>query len=131
MRDPRLRHTATTLNNGMVLVTGGWTPNGMLNSAELYDPSTGTWIRTGNMSTARCYHTASLLSNGKVLVAGGMNGNLHLSSAELYDHTASILSNGKVLVAGGGNNVTLKSTELYDPSIGTWTLTGYMSDVRI
>ncbi|CAF0889172.1 unnamed protein product [Adineta ricciae] len=139
----RYYHTASTLSNGKVLVTGG--SNGIyLNSAELYDPSTGSWTTTGTMSVARCYHTASILSNGKVLVTGG-----YLNSAELYDastgnwtttgtmsvargyHTASILSNGKVLVTGGYNgSVYLNSAELYDASTGNWTTTGTMSVAR-
>jgi hypothetical protein len=41
-------------------------------------------------------------------------------------HTATLLRHGKVLVAGGG----LASTELYDPSSGTWTATGSMIEAR-
>ncbi len=56
----------------------------VLNSAELYDPASGTWTATGSLGTARAYYTATLLPNGKVLAAGGNNGTA-LSSAELYD----------------------------------------------
>src|SRR5262249_48715926 len=43
----RLRHTATVLPNGKVLVAGG--NHGLaLSSAELYDPATGTWAATGS-----------------------------------------------------------------------------------
>ena len=63
---------SSVLTNGTVLVTGGMNKN-FLNSAELYDPSTGVWTITGNMNYARAYHTASVLTNGKVLVTGGAN----------------------------------------------------------
>lgn len=59
-------HTASVLANGKVLITGGY--NGAaLNSAELYDPSTGMWTTTGNMNYGRYYHGASILTNGNVL----------------------------------------------------------------
>ncbi|CAF1347888.1 unnamed protein product [Adineta ricciae] len=140
----RYGHTASILSNGKVLITGGYN-GGYLNSAELYDPSTGNWTTTRTMSVARYGHTASILSNGKVLVTGGG----YLNSAELYDpstgnwtttgtmsvarygHTASLLSNGKVLVTGGDTGSGyLNSAELYDPSTGNWTTTGKMSVAR-
>ncbi|CAF4402441.1 unnamed protein product [Adineta steineri] len=81
----RYYHAASVLSNGKVLVTGGYGYGGFLNSAELYDPSTGIWTTTSNMTNAREYHTASVLPNGKVLVTGGDGiGNIALNSAELY-----------------------------------------------
>src|SRR6266550_3634306 len=119
----RDNHTATLLPNGKVLVAGGaGNISNFLNSAELYDPASGSWTATGSLNTARYSHTATLLPNGKVLVAGGFNGSF-LTSAELYDpasgswtatgslntgrdfHTATLLPNGKVLVAGGFNGL--------------------------
>ena len=48
----RYNHTATTLDNGRVLVAGG-NNSARLATAELYDPATGTWTKTGDMGAAR------------------------------------------------------------------------------
>jgi len=151
----RTNHTATLLQNGKVLVVGGYSAGTKLNSAELYDPATGQWSITGSLNTARDAHTATLLQNGKVLVTGGFNGTIIINSAELYDpntgqwstignmnnardhHTATLLQNGKVLVAGGCSttvcNTTdfLNSAELYDPNTGQWSTTGSMNNARL
>jgi large repetitive protein len=138
----RNAHTATRLLSGQVLVVGGTNRSAFLASAELYDPSSGTWSAAGSLTSVRRDHTATLLPNGKVLVVGGFNGATPLASAELYDpatgiwsatgslmtirtnHTATLLTNGKVLVAGGSNGNSLNSAELYDPALGTWRATG-------
>lgn len=84
----RLEHTATMLMNGNVMVAGGnlVTVNNtiVLASAEIYNPSTGHWSKTGSMITARVGHSATLLISGKVLAAAGSGANNELSSAELY-----------------------------------------------
>ncbi|WP_275426080.1 MULTISPECIES: kelch repeat-containing protein [Paraburkholderia] len=41
------------LADGRVLVTGGLGSAGLLSSAELYDPSTGTWAQTGELRPSR------------------------------------------------------------------------------
>jgi len=150
-------HTATMLPNGKILVAGGYGGSGFLNSAELYDPNTGTWSVTGSLSVARYLPTATLLPNGKVLVAGGYSNTAPPSfgitdSAELYDpatgtwsvtgnltthrawHSAALLPNGKVLLAGGAggsnNSSILNTAELYDPATGTWSVTGSLIAAR-
>src|SRR5437879_3162877 len=47
--------------------------------------------------------------------------------------TATLLSNGKLLVAGGQTNggFTSSTAELYDPAVGTWTMTNSMKADRV
>src|SRR5262245_41274482 len=58
----RYSHTATLLNNGKVLVAGGYNGSAFLASAELYDQATGTWTNTGSLAIQRYQQTATLLS---------------------------------------------------------------------
>src|SRR5271155_472834 len=67
----RERHTATLLNNGMVLIAGGESSRTLLATAELYDPATRAFTFTAPPNNARRDHTATLLNNGMVLIAGG------------------------------------------------------------
>jgi hypothetical protein len=148
------RHTATRLTNGKILVAGGFGRNGPTNSAELYDPNTGTWTNTGSLPISIYGHTATLLPSGKVLVAGGQGPGGISPKAEVFDpasgpngrwtavepmnsprrfHSATLLSNGKVLVAGGqANGVTpVSSAELFDPATGKWAPTTPLGNARV
>ncbi|MBI4470666.1 MAG: hypothetical protein HY650_15230 [Acidobacteria bacterium] len=153
MTQARNVHTATLLSNGKVLVasgiSGSFSSPTLLTSAEVYDPSTGSWSPTGSLSTARPFHTATLLENGKVLVVGGSNfTSIIYKTAELYDpiieqwtatgslaaprisHTATLLANGQVLVAAG-SDAREKRAELYDPSTGIWSATASLNVGRL
>ena len=132
MNFSRYNHTATLLNNGTVLLAGGYSANALA-TAELFNPAAGTFSATGDLNAARYDHTATLLNNGTVLLAGGNNGSA-LASAELYtpsagtftatgnlnaaryDQTATLLSRGTVLVAGGYNGSALASGALFQPT---------------
>lgn len=140
----RYGHTATLLQDGRVLITGGATPS-VTATAELYDPVSGTFALAGKMTMERVFHTATLLASGKVLVTGWWG------SAELYDpttnsfiatgsmaadrfsYTATLLPNGKVLMAGGEtdyDDIYMGPTEIYDPATGQFTLAGTMLTAR-
>jgi len=155
----RFSFTATTLQNGKVLVAGGITPGDVVtDTAELYDPNTGAFTPTGSMHDARVGFSATRLSNGKVLVEGGASNTVAaLASAELYDpatgtwsvtgsmnqgrqqHSAVLLRNGNVLVSGGNIDrtpcasvcvTTIAESETYDPSTGQWATVGEMTIPR-
>jgi len=68
-------HVAVLLSNGRVLVVGGLTLSGTVGievaTAEIYNPSTGTWSSASSMSLARYGHSLTLLPSGKILAAGG------------------------------------------------------------
>ena len=143
MTEPRGEATATALRNGKILIVGGgsghYPSQNVYRSAELYDPATGKFTSTGQMSVGRHKHAAVLLGSGKVLVVGGSdNRDWHgeYSSAEIYDsatgrfsstgtmsaarfklpYAAVLLDNGTVLVAGGGS-----FAEVYDESKGSFS----------
>ena len=95
----RIFHAATLLRDGKVLIIGGF-GGGPSNSAELYDPVTGIWINAASSNLIHFYPTATLLPSGKVLVVS--------------DDTVGIPTGGGV--------------ELFDPSKGTWSLTGRLNN---
>lgn len=146
----RLGPTATVLTDGRVLVAGGESViNGSgpgLNSAEIYNPATGTWTLTPNMTAVHSGAAAVRLTDGRVLLCGSNAGLVQSNICEIYDpisgtwtQTGSmngargfqnavglvLLANGKVLatagISGGGPT---NAAELYDPSTGTWQVTG-------
>lgn len=144
MKSERSSHTATLLQDGRVLVVGGKTSNGVTQSTEIFDPTTGQWTFAGALSVARMNHGAAMLPSGEVLIVGGqsdINGRQSLSSTEIYDPNndsfragpslsiarscATVLAydaNGqsRVLIAGGSrfaNNQyqSMASTEVFNP----------------
>lgn len=149
----RISHRAIKLVNGKVLILGGNDGVTYLATAELYDPTAGTFATTGSMSAMRDKPGAVLLGNGTVLVVGGDDGSGamgYVATAEIYTPgtglftaaagamgvarfypTTTLLADGRVLVTGGSSNsAVLASAEIYDPATGTFAATGSMSAAR-
>jgi N-acetylneuraminic acid mutarotase len=121
----RWNATVTLLRDGRVLFAGGLTGDrglldAALNSGELYDPTSNTWMPVASMRQGRQLHTATRLKNGKVLLVGGTDSGQAVARAEVYDpssngvssagsttpryrHTATLLADGRVLITGGQN----------------------------
>jgi len=149
MSTPRESHSATWLSPGVVagalagnvLVAGGGDVSAPSDSAEVFNPQTGTFSPVGAMTIARTLQAAALLANGRVLIAGDQSSETgFLLSAELFDPahaafaatgpmnnvhvgaTATVLENGSTLIAGGRSNWA----DLYNTAAGTFSPTGRM-----
>lgn len=137
MNEPRSLHTATLLEDGSVLLAGGFNGSvalagGVLsgasgltsNSAETFDPSSGDFTCVGgfNTDTTRCNQSMTVARAG---------------------HTATLLATGpfphRVLIAGGigaadpaAHGIALSSAELFNPAAGgSFSATGAMSTARV
>src|SRR5215831_334815 len=100
MKQYRRHQTATLLLDGKVLVAGG-APFGQAATSELYNPVSASWSNSGALAIGREFHTATRLRDGRVVVTGGQ--------------TASQL---------------LRSTEIYAPPGGQWTVAGNLNQGR-
>jgi len=93
--------TATLLDDGTVLITGGrdlydvFDGGGIL-TAELFDPAAGTFTASGVMTQFRYSQTAALLNSGKVLLTGGINGD-SVQDTEIFDPTTKTFSHAALM----------------------------------
>jgi sugar lactone lactonase YvrE len=101
--------TSITLRNGKVLLLGGLWENADA-IAEVYDPRTGAFVRTGRMNVARDSFAACLLEDGRVLVTGGLPKGIPAPPRISVNYSTAPLA----------------SAELYDPATGSFTATGNM-----
>lgn len=140
----------------MLFVGGTSTGYSFLSSAEVFDPVTMRFSRTGAMSVARESHVGALLPNGLVLIAGGHSGRREsirlYDSAELYGpergvfrptgsmtqprhkQAAAILPDGRVLVTGGSDERDdrgqYRDAEIYDPQSERFSSAGQLTRAR-
>ena len=113
-----------------MLVAGSGFP--LRPDAQLFDPQTNSWTRTGDMNEGRAWFAAGRMPDGRVLVTGSGDGGYGGSpTAELYDprtgtwtpgpnmlsehgyHEGVSLKDGRFLVVGGFGPVGGASAETY------------------
>ncbi len=149
MITPRSGHSATLLADGRVLIAGGTQDvdgGTSVFTAEIYDPSTGAFTATGDLTSiggevyATPWAVTALFPDGRVFVAATNNAEIYdpqsgtftstgpYVDSSLVGATATLLTNGKVLVTGCAGPLTcsVMVAELFDPQSGTFGVTGPM-----
>jgi hypothetical protein len=133
-------HRAILLVNGKVLIIGGSRDPNLY--AELYNPATHRFEKTGPSPLNLTGSCAVQLRDGRIFVMGGMLHRQPVQYSMIYDPStnrftrtadlelvkykfgAALLPDGKVIVIGGSNNRDwmgkYNTTEIYDPQKNTF-----------
>jgi hypothetical protein len=123
MTTPRAAHTATRLLDGRVLIAGGCTASSCETgsdaaTAELFDPATSSFARTGDLGDARVGHAAARLADGRVLLVGGFTATAVTATSEIYDPTTGRFDPGPTLRAPRADALLMPSGD------GDWLVIG-------
>jgi hypothetical protein len=131
-------YTATLLLSGKVLFVGADNYNGIPSSAEVFNPSDGTFTAIDSPPVYLQSSRPTLLPDGTVLITGGFGpGGIAQVDSELYlpgtgrfsdagnmvtarwGQTATLLMDGTVLIAGGSVSAggATANAEIYRPAV--------------
>ena len=151
MRQARAGHAAAPLSDHRVLIAGGYTglrddgqtPDGILDSVEIFDARAGTFQRGPSLPEPRALARAVSLGDGRVLLVGGVKDEggaiVPRKDAFLFDgrswktiptavarrgHTVTLVAaTGHVLVVGGvdENDEVVSTVEVFDPDTETFS----------
>ena len=155
----REEHMSTLLADGRILVSGGQNPTNVawypstfvLDSAEVFDPASGTFAPVGPMNQYRLGHQATRLADGRVLLTGGhanqgiifggfgANPPETTATAEIFDPVTNLFTpvpasmtmprayhSATLLADGrvlivGGNGTATNSAEIFDPASSSFS----------
>jgi len=133
MKSKRMGCGTVVLDDGRVVVVGGFDGTAPLSTTEVLNPATNTWSPGPTLASVRFRCSSLPLSNDRILVIGGCSS----STTEVIDLTsgtstpgpemscqrshcpAVMLHDGRVLVIGGMDNNTETTTEVLDIASGT------------
>jgi hypothetical protein len=140
---------SSSLKDGRVIVIAGEYRNDptdtYLATAEIFNPETGKWTKTGSLKVARSGAQAVTLADGRVLVAGGTTAKGAVADSEIWDPGAGTwqsagatpiwngsvlvpLADGGALLAGGqdAGGKGVAAAYRLDPKTNKWAATGKM-----
>ena len=148
MPTARSNLAAATVNGKIYAIGGVNSANAVVNTVEVYDPSSNSWSTAANMPTARIELAAAAV-NGKIYAIGGRNSaDDVVNTVEVYDPSSNSWSsaanmptaryslaaaavNGKIYAIGGLTvNDTVNTVEVYDPSSNSWSSAANMPTAR-
>ena len=138
--------SSVILDDGRVLKAGASMPSNESRTCEIWDPATELWTLTDSMAFGReGYNFLVKLPDGRVL-ATGFGGPNHVSEiwdpvTELWTQTEAMnylhedhctvlfvdgQGNASVLVIGGDLENDYQGCEIWNPTTGLWSLTGFL-----
>ncbi len=123
MAQARNWHTATLLDDGRVLVTGGAREQkSHLATTELYDAAKDAWTAGPPLKQSRCLHQAAKLTDGSVVVVGGRsNQETRLPSPAMPDAGLAQRPHGESKTTTGFG-APIASAERWSPGGSGWGL---------
>ncbi|WP_437572137.1 kelch repeat-containing protein [Sorangium sp. So ce542] len=143
MTDDRFGFGVTLLQDGRVLVTGGYSyltdrTAVPVDTAEVFEPVTNTWTAVASMPHWRAGHDAPLLPDGRVAIPRLDGVNIYDPIADTWTvgaapeiegccDTATLLPSGKILVMAM-NLYDTNQAAIYDPTDDTWTPAAEMGE---
>jgi hypothetical protein len=139
----RTGHTTSLLADGRVLLAGGVCSDGVLNSVEIFDPSTQLLSVATPLPSARAFHTATTIE-GVIYLVGGVTDGWRLATDLLrldpdtlsfgsvpdvvltvprIAHATTLLPDGTLLVSGGLTSSTNNGAATLADLLATLTAT--------
>ncbi|HKI68821.1 MAG TPA: kelch repeat-containing protein, partial [Verrucomicrobiae bacterium] len=141
---PTARTEVAVVNHqDKIYLIGGFTPNGISDQVEVYDPETKNWSTTAPLPAPR-HHTTAVSTNGKIYVVGGFSSGMWTPVNTVYAYDAAenkwteqapmptergALAAGviddKIYAVGGALKKLFRlrntnANEVYDPKTNTW-----------
>ncbi|MDH3257754.1 MAG: galactose oxidase, partial [Nitrospinota bacterium] len=141
---PTARTEVAVVNHqDKIYLIGGFTPNGISDQVEVYDPKTKSWSTVAPLPKPR-HHTTAVSTNGKIYVVGGFSSGMWTPVNTVYAYDAAKnewmeqaplptergalaagVIDGKIYAVGGALKkfFRLRNTnanEVYDPQTNTW-----------